>query len=448
MLTPTLQQALSRTLVIAAGVTWLFATASCLAEVDCAMNATCEPESDGGGPLAVDAAADSGASPVVSQQRFDAPSSGDSAASKGPRFDAGVVAAARVSGPIGVRPPARLPSGDCPLGLSACGASCVDARFDIANCGGCGVKCPTIANTIAVCSQGGCASACLDGLALCVDSCVNLQTDIRNCASCGARCTPPSGGTATCEGACKRKCPSEALLCGDDCMPRDDVNHCGACNRRCEPPVPAGSGSVACSAGACRSSCNDGRLLCDQTCCPAPPMNQRATCVAKRCASECVNEPLRCEGGSRPCGGWNFDSGQPEGWAVYPYQASAWDRTPLISQIWNGNRALAAGFDGNGLGKWLLSIEVPLCGGEVVNLTGKTVRATAALQSAEGYTFDGAGTVEVWTTERVVAPTALLEGGSVLLSGTASGEATTLSIEFKISQVWRGRVIIDEVAIE
>src|SRR4029077_17407587 len=67
----------------------------------------------------------------------------------------------------------------CPMGLTLCGAACIDTSSSASNCGACGNAC---ANNM-VCSFGTCTSVCASGLIRCGQDCVNLRTDAANCGA-------------------------------------------------------------------------------------------------------------------------------------------------------------------------------------------------------------------------------------------------------------------------
>ena len=75
----------------------------------------------------------------------------------------------------------------CSGAQQLCGSACVKTMTDMANCGGCGIQCPT--GPGAECYQGGCK--CTNGT-LCNASgspkCVATNTDINNCGACGFKC--------------------------------------------------------------------------------------------------------------------------------------------------------------------------------------------------------------------------------------------------------------------
>ena len=114
-----------------------------------------------------------------------------------------------------------------------------NTRANMANCGGCGVLCPSTS----ACTIGGC-SACRSGDIGCGANCVTPATDANNCGACGYVCpTPPAGypaGTCTTSycytggvgdprmGDCDRNGVN-----GFETNVDSTLNHCGACGRAC-----------------------------------------------------------------------------------------------------------------------------------------------------------------------------------------------------------------------
>lgn len=170
----------------------------------------------------------------------------------------------------------------CPTGRDCCSGKCLDTAKEVTNCGGCGVACPTPANTTmkcerdtttgkGVCKVGSCAAGWADcnsstagGAA---DGCEqDIFTKLDNCGGCGTACTI-ANGTGVCEGGvCKvATCSTGFGNCDgihtNGCEQElKTVAHCGACNTACAPANAAGD----CSDGTCKiGSCNTGYGNCD-----------------------------------------------------------------------------------------------------------------------------------------------------------------------------------------
>jgi len=148
----------------------------------------------------------------------------------------------------------------CPSPSALCGSVCADLTTDGANCGGCGLACPSGQSCAAGrCSGGGCPTGAID----CNGNCIDPLTNAQNCGGCasaggGHNC---GSGSACVMGACtKETCPFGATLCGATCVDlSSSAASCGACGHAC------GSGEV-CSVGTCQSACAPGLTSCGSAC--------------------------------------------------------------------------------------------------------------------------------------------------------------------------------------
>ena len=158
----------------------------------------------------------------------------------------------------------------CAVGLSLCGASCVNEQSDPTHCGGCNTACPAITGGTPTCSSGGtCGFTCNASDHTCGTgngaSCA-ANNDPNNCgvgAACG-KCTAPANATATCTGGttCAYQCNPNAHPCGSACVLNTDPNNCGTkCGTNCGGPSQ-GSGVASCDGNVCAISCNTGQSLC------------------------------------------------------------------------------------------------------------------------------------------------------------------------------------------
>ncbi|MDP3216705.1 MAG: hypothetical protein Q8S73_21525, partial [Deltaproteobacteria bacterium] len=96
--------------------------------------------------------------------------------------------------------------GDCDA--NAANGCEADLRSDAEHCGGCAVACAAGANEVARCVAGACAVACVAGTTDCdgmrANGCESaLDSDPANCGACGRRCpaTAPVCGSGVCGGA-------------------------------------------------------------------------------------------------------------------------------------------------------------------------------------------------------------------------------------------------------
>ena len=147
----------------------------------------------------------------------------------------------------------RCGAGMCAGASTCCGTACVDTQTNAANCGSCGMVCPTGR----ACTAGSCA-------VMCSVSCPAGTT----CS--GALCLCGTGPGA-------RACAGGESCCGGACARTDTSANCGACGRTC-------AGSEECCGGTCRNTNAD-----------------RANCG--RCGNDCGSSADGCSAGSCTCGG-------------------------------------------------------------------------------------------------------------------------------------------------
>ncbi len=143
----------------------------------------------------------------------------------------------------------------CPTGFILCGAICINAWGDNANCGGCGRACGTGSS----CSSGVCqfSTACVPPLASCFGRCADLRTDRRNCGRCGMNI----GTYQDCVGGTSvpvASIPTEYVLCGSSRFDiQSDRFNCGSCGHAC--PIES-----ECDHGICEADyypCLPGRFI-------------------------------------------------------------------------------------------------------------------------------------------------------------------------------------------
>ncbi|HUB06006.1 MAG TPA: hypothetical protein VMB50_03350 [Myxococcales bacterium] len=218
-----------------------------------------------------------------------------------------------------------------------CGSACADVfGADTANCGACGRSC----GDGSICEYGSCASVVSCGAATnfglcqldageygtcCSGSCVNTQSDDANCGNCGIAC--PTG--SSCQGYCQTDagvfascggatCPPGTTCTGDfQCLPpcRADSEGltCGTdagsygicCSGTCVDEVASatncGGCGIACGAG---QVCQDGTCLAEATCSPNAPCpladGQIGTCCNGSCV-DTLSDSLNCYGCGRGC---------------------------------------------------------------------------------------------------------------------------------------------------
>lgn len=89
---------------------------------------------------------------------------------------------------------------------------------------------------------GGSGSGCAVGLSMCGAACVDLNSDVNNCGECNSAC----GANLFCSlGMCSDTCAAGLVECGASCVDTNmSAAHCGGCNQACA------AGQI-CSAGVC-----------------------------------------------------------------------------------------------------------------------------------------------------------------------------------------------------
>ncbi len=205
----------------------------------------------------------------------------------------------------------NLPANGCEVATSA----------DATNCGVCGNRC-SFANAAATCTAGLCVrGACNTGFADCDGNPANgcevntAMGDIANCGVCGMRCpTPPTGATAVCGGG---MCGISTVVCsvglgncdgsdanGCEVTTLNNVDNCGmggpgamvGCGNRC----PSTGGTASCLGGVCNLACNAGLGNCDSN-------------ASNGCETNTNTTVAHCGGCNRPCSVINGTAGCASG---------------------------------------------------------------------------------------------------------------------------------------
>ncbi|MEZ4407429.1 MAG: MXAN_6577-like cysteine-rich protein [Polyangiales bacterium] len=196
-----------------------------------------------------------------------------------------------------------------------CRGACLDPTSDPANCGACGIACPSGS----VCVVGQCRPACPTGQTRCGDRCVDSQTDNAHCGACGAACAP---GLVCSQGRCGPSCGPMYALCSESPVAvtdggvaldagssapvnvcadtRTNERHCGACGNRCPVGQRCEDGACALRCVAGPTSCGD-RSVDTQT----DPANCGACGTACTAAQRCVSgscSDTGCPAGTTQCG--------------------------------------------------------------------------------------------------------------------------------------------------
>lgn len=173
----------------------------------------------------------------------------------------------------------------------------ISLSTDPLHCGGCGSACPVPANATATCSGSTCGFTCNVGFADCnglaSDGCERpVSADVSNCGGCGVVCPTVANSTRTCvAGSCGFVCTGSFGDCngvpGDGCETdtMSSVAHCSGCGAAC--PARANA-TVSCTAGACGFTCNPGWEDCNGV-------------AADGCEARLLTDPLNCDGCGNVC---------------------------------------------------------------------------------------------------------------------------------------------------
>ncbi len=182
-----------------------------------------------------------------------------------------------------------------------CGDRCLDTRFDVSSCGGCGATC-AVPNGTPRCLEGECLVATCDANRGDCDGAgsngceVDLLSDPDHCGACGTVCRGAGGVEPTCVGGeCQTSCTPGLGDCNadpsDGCeTPLDTLESCGGCGIGCAPPRGVGT----CERGSCEIvSCDTGFDDCDGSVangCETDLRSDTGSCGA--CGNRCT--PPRC----------------------------------------------------------------------------------------------------------------------------------------------------------
>lgn len=213
----------------------------------------------------------------------------------------------------------------CRAGYADCngfaGDGCeVDTRFDMGNCGGCGVSCSGGPGGRAECNAGVCSLICDPGFGDCdgvaANGCEARLDTTSACGACGASCTPgPGVASARCgpDPFGGFRCEVDACVAGrEDCdgdptngceVDTDgDVFNCGGCGFGCGPDNVC-SGGV-CALGACPPGRDDCNAFAGDGCeteLTTDPGNCGACGNFCGPSSNCVSGACACVSGASDC---------------------------------------------------------------------------------------------------------------------------------------------------
>jgi hypothetical protein len=102
----------------------------------------------------------------------------------------------------------------------------IDVKTDPNNCGLLDTRCRTAVGETCVNGVCVCENA---SFTQCADGCVNIKWDVNNCGACGVTCRV---GESCINGTCS--CTGDSTLCGNQCVNlSDDRLNCGGCRFIC-----------------------------------------------------------------------------------------------------------------------------------------------------------------------------------------------------------------------
>ncbi len=261
----------------------------------CPMSQTCDPQTGGCVPTAIDSSMLPTFSPGdVSGNPVGEPSDGGS---DGP-VDA-TVARPDVGrdGEAGAPAAGDTGAGDagCASPAVACNGVCVTLASNLRNCGGCGNDCTKLQNVDVSgvsCTNGRCAYVCAAGYEDCGDAGAGCSTNLGSTASCGACGVACGGARGLCAQsdagayACGSACGSGQSNCNGTCADLTaNATHCGLCGIACS----AANATSACRAGACAiAACAPGFADCDHL-------------AANGCEVDTTSDVTQCGGCGAAC---------------------------------------------------------------------------------------------------------------------------------------------------
>lgn len=185
----------------------------------------------------------------------------------------------------------------CASGYQDCDPTvpgCETPTSDPAHCGKCDVACPV---DLPACDGTQCTVGCGAALTLCGASCVDTKTDLANCGGCNK----PVGVNQTCVGG-KPKCDAGFADCdaapGCEVSTLTDAANCGGCNLPCKPGARCDNGACACAP----TTPNDCGAACAQ-CCTDTQCSDGNSCTADTCNAGVCSVGTQCAGGGKCCSG-------------------------------------------------------------------------------------------------------------------------------------------------